>query len=197
MITENDGILTLYQSKNTVFTAKEVALLWRETNSDRLKRRLNYYVKSGKLYHLRRGVYAKSLNYNHYELSNKIYAPSYVSLETVLKNEGIIFQHYASVFAASYLTREIAVDDRAYVYRRLKENILVNQSGVKCEGNFFFATKERAFLDTLYLNKDYHFDNLTPLDWKVCFELAPIYESHTLPLRVEKLFKESKNAGNQ
>lgn len=196
MKTESTGILALYQSKNTVFTAKEVALLWRETNSDRLKRRLNYYVKSGKLYHLRRGVYAKSVDYDRYELSNKIYTPSYVSLETVLKNEGVIFQHYASVSAVSYLTREITADAAVYVYWKIEKNILVNRSGVTCERNFFIATKERAFLDTLYLNKEYHFDNLTPLDWEVCFELAPIYESRTLPLRVEKYFKESKNAGN-
>ena len=193
---ENNGILAIYQSKNTVFTAKEVALLWRETNSDRLKRRLNYYVKSGKLYHLRRGIYAKSPDYDRYELSNKIYAPSYISLETILKNEGIIFQHYAAAFAVSYLTREITVDNLTYTYRRLKESILVNRLGVGREANFFLATKERAFLDTLYINKDYHFDNLTPIDWKVCFELAPIYESRTLSLRVEKYFKESQNAGN-
>lgn len=196
MITENNGILALYQSKNTIFTAKEVALLWRETNSDRLKRRLNYYVKSGKLYHLRRGIYAKSPDYDRYELSNKIYAPSYVSLETVLKNGGIIFQHYTAIFAVSYLTRETTVDNLAYTYRRLKENILVNRSGVKKEGNFFLATKERAFLDALYLYKDYHFDNLTPLDWKACFEIAPIYESQALSFRVDKYFKENKNVGD-
>lgn len=196
MITDNDGILTLYQSKNTVFTAKEVALLWRETNPDRLKRRLNYYVKSGKLYHLRRGIYAKSPDYDRYELSNKIYAPSYVSLETVLKNEGIVFQHYTSVFAVGYLTREITVDNFIYTYRRLKENILVNRLGVRREANFFIANKERAFLDTIYLNKDYHFDNLTLLDWKGCFELVPIYESGSLSHCVEKYFKESQNAGN-
>lgn len=196
MVAENDGILTLYQSKNTVFTAKEIALLWRETNSDRLKRRLNYYVKSGKFYHLRRGIYAKSPDYDRYELSNKIYAPSYVSLETVLKNGGVIFQHYASVSAVSYLTREITADAAVYVYRKIEKSILVNRSGVTCERNFFLATKERAFLDTLYISKDYHFDNLTPLDWKVCFELVPIYESRTLSLRVEKYFEESKNAGN-
>lgn len=196
MIMGNNGILALYQSKNTVFTAKGIALLWRETNSDRLKRRLNYYVKNGKLYPLRRGVYAKSLDYDRYELSNKIYAPSYISLETVLKNEGVIFQHYSSIFAVSYLNREISVDGSVYGYRRLKEKVLVNRTGVKKEGNFFIATKERAFLDALYLYKDYHFDNLTPIDWKACFELIPIYESQTLSRRVKKYFEERKNAGN-
>lgn len=196
MITANSGILALYQSKNTVFTAKGIALLWRESNSDRLKRRLNYYVKSGKLHHLRRGIYAKSLDYDRYELSNKIYAPSYISLETVLKNEGVIFQHYGSIFAVSYLNREISVDGNVYGYRKLKEKILVNRNGIKKEGNFFIATKERAFLDALYLYKDYHFDNLTPLDWETCFELAPIYESGALSQRVKKYFKESKNARN-
>ena len=196
MLKENSGILALYQSKNTIFTAKGIALLWRETNSDRLKRRLNYYVKSGKLRHLRRGIYAKGLDYDKYELSNKIYGPSYISLETVLKNEGVIFQHYASIFAVSYLNREIGVDGGVYVYRRLKEKMLVNRSGVGKEGNFFIATKERAFLDALYLYKDYHFDNLTPIDWKECLKIAPIYESKALWQKVKKYFKENKNAGN-
>ena len=36
---------------------------------------------------------------------------------------------------------------------------------LKKEDTYYVASKERAFLDILYLNKDYHFDNLSPLNF--------------------------------
>jgi len=41
---------------------------------------------------LRRGLYAKDNSYDKNELATKIYIPSYISFETVLRNAGAIFQ---------------------------------------------------------------------------------------------------------
>lgn len=56
----------LYQiifSPNTVFSFKDILLLWRELDRNNAKFRLNYYVKQGLLYPIRRGLYAKTGDY--------------------------------------------------------------------------------------------------------------------------------------
>jgi len=178
-------ILEIYRTQNTVFTSKDVALIWKETNLDTIKARINYYVKKGKLHSLRRGIYVKDKNYNRFELATKIYTPSYISLETVLQKQGIIFQHYDSIFVISYLAREIICDNQKYIFKKIKNKALFANLGIEKKENYFIATKERAFLDALYLYKDYHFDNLGPLNWKLCFEIAEIYENKKLIQRLK------------
>jgi len=173
-------ILEIYRSPNTIFTTKDISLIWKETDLDTIKARTNYYVKKDKLYPLRKGIYAKDKNYNQYELATKIYTPSYLSLETVLQKEGIIFQYYKTIFVVSYLSREITCNNQKYIFRKIKNEILINNLGVERKENYFIATKERAFLDTLYLYKNYHFDNLKPINWDFCFQIAPIYKNKKL-----------------
>lgn len=168
-------ILSLYKAKSTVFTAKEIGLIWNEDNSNRLKSKLKYYADQGNLIRLRRGIYAKP-NYDIYEAAIKTYSPSYISFETALRNEGVIFQHYETIFAAGYLSRAIELTGgQKIVYRKMKKSILLNKAGVRKEKGFFIAEKERAFLDMIYINPRYYFDNLGNIDWKKCFDLEKIY----------------------
>lgn len=188
------GILKILRSKNTVFTFKEIALLWKETNPNLVKRRISHYLKSGKLYQLRKGIYAKDKNYNKFELAVKIYTPSYISLETVLTQAGIVFQFYSQIFIVSYLTREITIDNQKYSFKKIKDSILTNSAGIDNEENYSIALPERAFLDTLYLYKNYHFDNLSPLNWDKVFEILPIYNNKNLERKVKDIFKNLKKA---
>ena len=180
---------TILRSPKTVFTLKDVALLWGEPSTQAVRVRLSYYVSHGKLYRVRRGLYTKDKNYSKLELATRIYAPSYVSFETILSQEGITFQFYTQVSVASYLTRDIEVDGQIYSFKRIKASILTNPMGVKNKDVSSFATKERAFLDTLYIHTDYHFDNLNSLDWNKVFEVLPIYQNQRMAGRVGKLYK--------
>lgn len=182
---EKDYILKLFRFNNTVFTFKEISLIWKETDTNLTKKRIYRYVKSGKMYPIRRGIYAKDKNYDRMELATKIFTPSYVSMETVLAREGVIFQYYDQIFVVSYITRELFCDGQTYVYRKLKDTVLANPFGIEQKENYATATLERAFLDMLYLNKDYHFDNLTPLDPKKILELLPLYDNQTMVKRLE------------
>lgn len=186
------GISKLLRAKNTVFTFKEISLLWEETNQNLIKRRVNHYVKTGKLYRIRRGIYAKDKNYDKFELATKIYTPSYISFETVLTRAGVVFQFYSQIFVASYLTREIKVDGQIYSFKKIKDEILTNSLGIKQKENYPIATPERAFLDTLYLYKKYHFDNFSPIEWEKVFEILPIYKNKSLEKRVNRYYQESK-----
>jgi hypothetical protein len=186
-----DSFLTaIYGSKQTVFTSVEIALLIGEKNVDNLKSKLSYYVKTGKLIRLRRGIFVKDESYDKNELVVRIYTPAYVSFETVLAREGVIFQYYSSFFVASYLSREISVGENKITYRKLKDEILTNQKGLINHGYYFEATKERAFLDRLYLSGKYHFDNLRGIDWSVCRDIVPIYKSKKLERSLDRCQKE-------
>ncbi len=166
---------TILRSNKTVFSFKELILLWGNTNVDTLKARLNYYVKIGDLYHLRRGLYAKTKHYDHFELATKIITPSYLSFETVLSRAGIIFQHYSQLFVASYKSVHINCDGQEYVFKKIKSVMLTNAVGIEIREHYSIASPERAFLDTVYLYKDYHFDNLAPLNWKKIYDILPVY----------------------
>jgi len=186
---EETGLSKILRTKNTVFTFKDISLLWRETDANLVKRRISHYVKTGKLYSIRRGIYAKDKNYDQFELATKIYTPSYISFETVLAKAGIIFQYYEQIFIASYLSREITIDDERYTYKKIKDSILTNSLGIEIKDNYSIANPERAFLDIIYLYKDYHFDNLSPLNWEKVFDILPIYQNKKMEERVQKYFK--------
>ncbi len=182
-------ILSILRSKASVFSLQEILLSARQVDPELLKRRLHYYVKKGELYPVRRGIYAKDKHYNRFELATKIFTPSYISFETILAEAGVIFQHYNKIFVATYQTREIECDNQIYSFRKIKDDILTNTQGLENKGNCFVASNERAFLDTLYLNKDYHFDNLSPLDFKKVLDLLPIYQNKRMVRQVKKYMK--------
>ncbi len=184
-------ILAILRSKKTVFSFKDIALLWRDS-SKAARVRINYYVKNGDIYPVCRGFYAKDRNYDKFELATKIYAPAYISFETVLGRAGITFQYYGQIFLASYLTREITVDEQVFSYRKIKDLILTNGAGVENKENYSIATPERAFLDVLYLNKDYHFDNLSSLDRDKVFEILPVYNNQRMAKKVKEIFKSNQ-----
>lgn len=177
---------TLLRSTQTVFSTKDVALLWGEQRAETITSRLNSYAASGKLLRVRRGFYVKDKNYNQLELATRIYTPSYISFETVLTREGINFQYYGNIFVASYVNREIQVGDQGISFVRMKEYVLRDTTGVVHTDGYGVATKERAFLDRLYVSKDYHFDNLDSLDWAKVTAMLPIYHSKRLTQRVNE-----------
>ncbi len=189
---KGDYLSTILRSKKTVFTFKDLVLIWGDSGKETAKVRVNYYLKKGDLYRVRRGVYAKDKNYDKFELATRVFTPAYVSFETILARENIVFQYYGRIFVASYLTREIETDGQIYSYRKIKSVVLTNEKGIENMGEYSTASRERAFLDTLYINKDYYFDNLTPLDWKKVFEMLPIYNSKRMRKKVDELYKHSK-----
>lgn len=188
---KGDYLTTILRSTKTVLTLKDIALLWQDSDTNAARVRLNYYVRRGHLCRVRRGLYSKDKNYNKLELATRIFTPSYISFEMVLAKEGLVFQYQTQITVASYLTREIIIDNQTYSYRSIKEPVLINTLGVELSDEISIATKERAFLDTLYINTDYHFDNLRSLNWDKVFSILPIYENKRMTGTVNKLFKQS------
>ena len=189
---KGDYITSILRSTKTVFTFKDIALLWGEAGTNTSRVRVNYYVKNGKIIRLRRGIYAKGKNYNKLELATKIITPSYVSFETVLAAAGIIFQYYEKIFVASYLTRDITCDGQTYSFRKIKSLILTANVGIENKNECSIATPEKAFLDTLYINQDYHFDNLAPLNWDKVFTMLPLYQNKRMEQKIKIFYEDFK-----
>jgi hypothetical protein len=186
--TKNNIILSIFNDVRTVFRLRDIALLVGENDFKSLNKKLNYYVKTGKLLNPRKGVYAKQ-NYSSEELACLLYIPSYISLEYVLQKTGVLFQFDSRITSISYLSRTIEIEDKTFIYRKIKGEIISNTQGIFRQINHVnIATGERAFLDLLYLNKNYYFDNLNPLNKGKVFELLPYYRSKVLTDRVKKLF---------
>lgn len=138
---------------------------------------------------MRHGIYAKP-SYDPLELANKIYRPSYISLETVLVKGGIIFQYYKTIFAVSYITRLVTAQQTSIQYRQIPANILTNMQGIEQKEGYAIASLERAFLDAVYIYKNYHFDHLKEINWNMVTAIEPIYQNKSFEKRVESYRKD-------
>lgn len=163
----------LKQNKKT-FHAPDLALLWDITNKNTLKRTLKRFVDRGVLKRIHKGFYSTTdiSNIDPYDLGfSYLNTYSYVSLETILAREGIIFQEIKYITFVSSKSSKFNVGGVKYSSRQLKDKFLINTAGIKKVGNHFEATIERAVADILYYNSKYHFDNDTAIDFNKVKEI--------------------------
>lgn len=183
-------IKNLYKDENskTVYTFKELSML-SDKDPNNIARNISYAISNQNLHHIRKGLYAINKNYDKFEMATKIYKPAYISFETVLQAEGVIFQNYSSITIASYKTTDIVSDNQKLKFRKLKDSVLFNTEGLIKKNSYYVASKERAILDILYQNKSYYFDNLRGVNWENAFELVKIYKNKNLEKRLQDLYK--------
>lgn len=186
-----DLILIIYLNKKTVFSLQEIIKLFPNIPYNNLKRRLSYYVKTGRLKKLRKNVYAK-INYNPLEVPQKPYLPSYISLETVLEKNRILPKNNDSIFSVSYISRTIDIEGKKIIYRKLPEKVLINRDDIKEKDGYYVASKERAFTDAVYVYKYHNFENLDLLNWDKIMILKNIYHNKIFERRINRYFKSRK-----
>jgi len=182
-------IAKLYQSTKTILTNKDLALIWQENDQENLNAKTAYYVKQKALIRLTRGVFAKNYDYNPKELATSIYTPSYISFETVLREAGVIFQHYDTIFVTGPWPLTKKIDRYTFTFRKLKDTVLFNSAGIVNKDNYSIASPERAFLDIIYLFPKYYFDNLKSISWEKCDKIVKIYNNKQLVKRLNKYKK--------
>lgn len=61
-------------------------------------------------------MFARDKNYNPKELATNIYIPSYISFETALREAGIIFQYYETIFITARFSKETKIDGHISPY---------------------------------------------------------------------------------
>lgn len=105
----NDLVLAIYNDQRTVFTLNDIALLIGESDFNSLNKRIHYFVGRGKLQRPRKGVYVNK-GYNPEELACKLYTPSYISLQYILQEAGVVFQFDSTITSISYLSRTVEIE---------------------------------------------------------------------------------------
>ncbi len=110
-------------------------------------------------------------------------------MEYALQKAGVIFQYDSRITAVSYLSRSIEIENNILQYRKIKNKILITTQGILRINNVNIATQERAFLDMLYLNGNYYFDNLSSLNKELVEQLLSIYQSKILEKRTKKILQ--------
>lgn len=148
-------------------------------NDKSLYNAISYAVKKQELYKISDGIYSIEKNYSKKEFGNRYRTPSYISLYTVLQEEGVIFQPYTSIYLISKRSEVVTIDEQKYVYRKIKDSILLNPLGIIQKENISIASIERAICDTIYLDGEQFFDNLRDVNWSLMSELnKEVYENN-------------------
>ena len=182
----NKKFLALSASKSTVFSYNDLAyFFW--SDKEKLISKVSYYAKKGYLYKIKRWLYALNKNYNILELATKIQKASYISLETALKIHGINFQYDSVIHVIWYKTEERSIDWHIISFRVIKKEVRKNFEWIVSKDWYVIADKYRAILDTLYLYKNFFFDNLDDISWEKLKIEAKIYNSKSLEKKVALL----------
>lgn len=152
MSSQKKPIEVLLACRQSVFDTQDLRALWTMKNDATLRVQISYYVKTGRLLRLRRGIYATTRTYNPLELAQKLANPSYVSLETALRMHGIIHQQDEMITCIGPYSRTMTVDGRRYEYHRMDLMLLSCPIGIERKKSVWVAGPERALCDALYLD---------------------------------------------
>lgn len=167
------------KSDQTVFSFSDLSQAVNGYTGSKLRSALKYAVKKNDLFRISKGIYSLSTEYSRQEFANKYRCPSYISLYTVLQKEGVVFQPYSSIYIISNRSQETEMDGQKYLYRKIKDSILLNTLGVKNKNGIQTACVERAICDKLYLDGDEYFDNLRDVSWELMGQLNDeVYENN-------------------
>lgn len=97
---------------------------------------------------------------NFFYMANKIYEPSYVSMETALGYYGLIPEAVFSILSVSTsktktTNADLGAVKTSFLYRKIRKSFYFGYSLKKSEGiSFLIADPEKAVLDFLYLRED-------------------------------------------
>ncbi len=122
-------------------------------------RQLSEWVRSGKLWQLRRGLYAPAPPYQKvpphpYLVANRLVPGSYISLQSALAHHGLIPEHVAAVTSVTARgPGRWSTPLGEMIYRGLRREYIFGYERllVAPEQHAFVAVPEKALLDLVYL----------------------------------------------
>lgn len=136
-----------------VFTPHEFQAIF-QSKSDQTKYYLENFVKQKLLIRLKRGLYLLSNSkISEEEIANRLYQPSYLSLEYVLHKEGILPElPYEITSVTTKPTRKFEVGGKIYSYTTIKRSRYGGYQVKKIEGRpILSAPASKAREDYDYL----------------------------------------------
>lgn len=146
----------LERNKYYVFSFRDIVSFYPEEKKQNLKKILYRWNKKGWVSYLKKGLYEltypKDFIIPDMHIANKLYSPSYVSLETALSNYSIIPEVSMAVTSITTKpTRRFKNKHGLFIYRTVKTNCFTGYY-VERQGGFdiLLAEPEKAFVDYLY-----------------------------------------------
>ena len=139
--------------------------------------------------------------YSLFWTSNRIYQPSYISLETALSFHGLIPEGVYSIIAISTLKTQTYQNNKInYIYRNVKPSLYFGYQILRWkEKPILMASPEKALLDFCYLNthlktkEDFESLRINPnvfiskIDFKVLEHYLQLFDNQSLRKRIEVL----------
>lgn len=144
MLREKNLVLFTSLDIRTMFGSSKIAVM----------SLLHRYVKRGFITRLKKGLYALSdAKLPDFYLANKLYEPSYISLEFALSYHRVIPETvYEITSVTTKSTQRFTIKGKVFTYRRIKQNAFTGYVPKKQEGlTFLIAEPEKAFVDLNYL----------------------------------------------
>lgn len=165
---KKDKMQELFTIQKSVFTASDLAVLWGISNNNTLWTTIKRYRNSQLLYQVYKGVYSKVplAQVNKYELACTVMGSfSYISLETILYDEGIIMQSVNQITLVGEKNKQVTIQGVKYVCKSMKRSALLNRVGIEDNTIYSKATINRAVADILYYKPKYYLDNTLSIDF--------------------------------
>lgn len=136
-----------------IFTPREFCTLF-TVSGFAARKFIHHYVGKGLFIKLRNGLYVlKGRHPSPYVIANKLYQPSYISLETALSFYHLIPEVvYSITSVTTKATREFPAVEQSFSYTRLKKTAFQGyQLTTSGDERFLIAEPEKAVADYLYL----------------------------------------------
>ena len=143
---------SLHKAGLTLFTTAEFRRVTAMSATGSRKFLLRY-TNLGCFWQLRRGLYALREGSLHlWVVANKLYRPSYISLETALSYHGLIPETiYGVTSVTTRTTREFEACETVFLYHSLKKQAYTGYGPMTIDGaTVLVAEPEKAVADYLY-----------------------------------------------
>ena len=163
---------------------------------------INYHLKTGLFIKLRNGLYAlKTRPPSELEIANRLYGPSYVSLEYAMMFYSIIPDTVYSVTSVNTKSsREFVIDNIRYAYSKIKKNAFKGYLRKPMDDNIvLIADPEKAFVDYLYfvdLGQKVVYDRIdaSKLSKNKLIGYAKLFKRKSLVKLVNKIYDQSRRS---
>lgn len=169
----------IINTNQTVRTIPELKIFLWIDNFPKISKILQSFKKKWLLFCYYRWIWCRK-EYDKLELASKIKSKSYISLQTVLQKEWVIFQDRSNTIT---LVSDNSVNKQVgaiYIkIHKITKALLTDPIWITNTWIYQIASIERAVCDMLYLDHNFYFDNPNNLDIVKLQDLSKIYNKST------------------
>jgi predicted transcriptional regulator of viral defense system len=181
-------------------------LLAGDVDQVHIRRQLGRWVKAGKVYQLRRGLYALAPPHQQtkphpFLVANQLVRPSYVSLQSALAYYGLIPEYVpVTTSVTSDRPQEVSTPLGEYQFKRVRKDrfFAFNLEDLGDGQSAYLAEPEKALLDLVYLRpggedlsylRSLRLQNLEGIDTDKLGEIAQQFYSPKIVRAVENIIQ--------